>query len=125
MRSDVNQIEDPGRNGWKSSEFGTTIATTASQFLMVFAGIYMLRPEMGLSEDLRSNVVNAILAYIGGSTVTNAVSVWRRTGIKMEAYKALAATSTPITIAPPEPPAITERLTADEWLARTAFTPKH
>lgn len=100
----ANQIEDPGRSGWGTAEFSSSIGTVVSQLVALISTLYLISPNQGLSPAEKIAAVGALFAYITGSSTVAAFFTKSRSNIKVEAMRALGNQTAPLTVVPPEPP---------------------
>jgi len=77
----------PLASGWWTSEFGTAVKNTVASISALIATLYLIRPEMGLSPEMRITAVGALMAYIGGTSAVDLVSIHRRGKLKEKALE--------------------------------------
>jgi hypothetical protein len=98
-----NQIEDPGRSGWWSTELGATIGVVVHHAVVLGMTLAIIDSSQGVAIEKMVGIVTAMLGEMAAVTAKAWKFTSGREHIKVEAFRAMAAQRVPITITPSAP----------------------
>ena len=99
----ANQIEDPGRSGWWTAEFGAALISIAANLIAFAVLLGFVPPSDQQSLTDKATAVITLFGVIAGNMTAAWKFIGGRERIKVQAFKTMEATSTPLTIKPDTP----------------------